>query len=162
MKEVLTKTVKEAKDLISKKNVDSNICVTQKVVAQGLDILRGAVTIVYPMGLPPHDPIQAEFDNEEDLSGTQVHNNTKYSRFMSELARRWLCIWELRLKRSLYCIGSWFTKLFDRTRIFNSLMGWLCDNVAHLILCCYVFAHARPNQGLGLTNFMEVNNPYTS
>ena len=72
MKEVLSKTVKEAKDLISKKNVDSNICVTQKTVTQALDVLRGAVTIVYPMGLPPHDPIQAEFDNEEDLSGTQV------------------------------------------------------------------------------------------
>jgi len=28
--------------------------------------------IVYPMGLPPHDPIKMEFDNEEDLSGTQV------------------------------------------------------------------------------------------
>lgn len=72
MKEVLTKTVKEAKDLISKKNVESNICVTLKTVTQALDVLRGAVTIVYPMGLPPHDPIQAEFDNEEDLTGTQV------------------------------------------------------------------------------------------
>jgi len=72
MKEVLTKTIKEAKDLISKKQVSSDICVTPKTVAQALNILRGAVTIVYPMGLPPHDPIQAEFDNEEDLSGTQV------------------------------------------------------------------------------------------
>ena len=72
MKEVLQKTVKEAKDMISKKQVSADVCVTPKVVAQALDILRGAVTIVYPMGLPPHDPIQAEFDNEEDLSGTQV------------------------------------------------------------------------------------------
>ena len=39
---------------------------------EALDILRGAVMIVYPMGLPPHDPIKMEFDNEEDLSGTQV------------------------------------------------------------------------------------------
>ena len=36
--------------------------------------MRGAVMIVYPMGLPPHDPIKMEFDNEEDLSGTQVKN----------------------------------------------------------------------------------------
>jgi len=28
--------------------------------------------IVYPMGLPPHDPIRLEFENTEDLSGTQV------------------------------------------------------------------------------------------
>ena len=74
MKEVLQKTVKEAKDMISKKQVTSDVCVTQKIVSQALDILRGAVTIVYPMGLPPHDPVQAEFDNQEDLSGTQVCN----------------------------------------------------------------------------------------
>lgn len=34
--------------------------------------MKGACTIVYPMGLPPHDPIQAEFDNREDLSGQQA------------------------------------------------------------------------------------------
>jgi hypothetical protein len=28
--------------------------------------------IVYPMGLPPHDPIKQEFEDTEDLSGTQV------------------------------------------------------------------------------------------
>lgn len=37
-----------------------------------MDILRGAVTIVYPMQLPPHDPIRMEFTNTEDLSGTQA------------------------------------------------------------------------------------------
>jgi len=42
-------------------------------VQEALQILRGAVMIVYPMGLPPHDPIRLEFDNTEDLSGTQVH-----------------------------------------------------------------------------------------
>ena len=28
--------------------------------------------IVYPMQLPPHDPIRMEFQNTEDLSGTQA------------------------------------------------------------------------------------------
>ncbi|KAF3840754.1 hypothetical protein F7725_006616 [Dissostichus mawsoni] len=37
-----------------------------------LDPLRGAVMIVYPMGLPPHDPIRMEFEDREDLSGTQA------------------------------------------------------------------------------------------
>jgi len=46
--------------------------VTQATVQEALQILRGAVMIVYPMGLPPHDPIRLEFDNTEDLSGTQV------------------------------------------------------------------------------------------
>jgi len=30
--------------------------------------------IVYPMGLPPHDPIKQELENTEDLSGTQVRS----------------------------------------------------------------------------------------
>ena len=35
-------------------------------------ILQGCVTIVYPMGLPPHDPIRMEFEGKEELEGTQV------------------------------------------------------------------------------------------
>lgn len=46
--------------------------VTQKVVQDALDIMRGATTIVYPMGLPPHDVIRLEFENNEDLSGTHA------------------------------------------------------------------------------------------
>lgn len=46
--------------------------VTQKTVQEALDILRGAVMIVYPMGLPPHDVIRKEFENTEDLTGTQA------------------------------------------------------------------------------------------
>lgn len=72
MKEVLMRTVEEAKALISKKQVQANVCVTMEMVKEALDQLRGAVTIVYPMGLPPHDPIRMEFDDREDLSGTQA------------------------------------------------------------------------------------------
>ena len=54
------------------KQVDANQCVTQAKVKEALDILRGAVMIVYPMGLPPHDPVHMELENQEDLSGTQV------------------------------------------------------------------------------------------
>ena len=49
--------------------------VTQATVKEALDILRGAVTIVYPMGLPPHDNIRLEFENNEDLEGRQVFNS---------------------------------------------------------------------------------------
>ncbi|XP_041657107.1 cilia- and flagella-associated protein 298 [Cheilinus undulatus] len=72
MKEVLMKTVEEAKALISKKQVQANICVTMEMVKEALDQLRGAVMIVYPMGLPPHDPIRMEFEDKEDLTGTQA------------------------------------------------------------------------------------------
>ncbi|XP_056140387.1 cilia- and flagella-associated protein 298 [Lampris incognitus] len=72
MREVLMKTVEEAKALISKKQAQANICVTMEMVKEALDQLRGAVMIVYPMALPPHDPIRMEFENQEDLSGTQA------------------------------------------------------------------------------------------
>uniref|UniRef100_A0A3P8NES0 Cilia and flagella associated protein 298 n=1 Tax=Astatotilapia calliptera TaxID=8154 RepID=A0A3P8NES0_ASTCA len=57
MKEVLMRTVEAATALISK---------------EALDQLRGAVMIVYPMGLPPHDPIRMELEDKEDLSETQA------------------------------------------------------------------------------------------
>ncbi|XP_056127475.1 cilia- and flagella-associated protein 298 [Rhinichthys klamathensis goyatoka] len=72
MKDVLRKTMEEAKALISNKQVRANACVTMDMVKEALDQLRGAVMIVYPMGLPPHDPIRMEFENLEDLTGTQA------------------------------------------------------------------------------------------
>ncbi|XP_041462005.1 cilia- and flagella-associated protein 298-like [Lytechinus variegatus] len=72
MKEVLTKTVSEAKKIISKNQASANVCVTQPMIKDALDQLRGAVTIVYPMGLPPHDPIRMEFEGSEELDGTQA------------------------------------------------------------------------------------------
>lgn len=72
MKAVLMKTVDEAKALISKKQAQANVCVTLDMVRDALDQLRGAVMIVYPMGLPPHDPIRMEMEDREDLSGTQA------------------------------------------------------------------------------------------
>ena len=49
-----------------------NILLTSETIKDSLDQMRGAVMIVYPMGLPPHDPIRQELENTEDLSGTQV------------------------------------------------------------------------------------------
>ena len=42
------------------------------IIGDALDKLRGAVTIVYPMNLPPYDVIREEFEGTADLSGTQV------------------------------------------------------------------------------------------
>ena len=62
----------ESKQLISRDLVKKDISIEKSVVREALMMLTGAVTIVYPMGLPPYDPIKLEFDNEEDLSGTHV------------------------------------------------------------------------------------------
>ncbi|XP_063059393.1 cilia- and flagella-associated protein 298 [Engraulis encrasicolus] len=72
MKDVLKKTMEEAKALVSKKQAQANVCVTMEMVKEALDLLRGAVMIVYPMGLPPHDPIRMELEDKEDLAGTQA------------------------------------------------------------------------------------------
>lgn len=72
MQEILLKAVNDAKDMVSKKMVAENKTLTLKQVQNAIAILRGAVTIVYPMNLPPHDPIRMEFTNTEDLSGTQA------------------------------------------------------------------------------------------
>lgn len=47
---------------------------TKELIRDALDKLRGAVMIVYPMQLPPYDPIRLEFEGKEDLSGSQVRN----------------------------------------------------------------------------------------
>lgn len=72
MQDLLTKTVQEAKELISSKLVLQNKPLTLKDVQQAIKLLQGAVVIVYPMKLPPHDVIRMEFENVEDLEGTQA------------------------------------------------------------------------------------------
>lgn len=72
MAQVLRRTIDEAKALISRDLVKKDICMQRSVVREAILMLSGAVTIVYPMGLPPYDPIKLELDNEEDLSGTHA------------------------------------------------------------------------------------------
>lgn len=72
MQHILRKAINDAKELVSKKLVDANKSLTIKHVQEALAHLSGAVTIVYPMQLPPHDTIRMELTNTEDLSGTQA------------------------------------------------------------------------------------------
>lgn len=48
---------------------------TEDMISDSLDKLRGAIMIVYPMNLPPYDPIRLEFEGQEDLSGSQVQSS---------------------------------------------------------------------------------------
>ncbi len=52
--------------------VKAGVCLSEEMIRDALDKLRGAVTIVYPMNLPPYDPVRLEFEGNEDLAGTQV------------------------------------------------------------------------------------------
>lgn len=72
MRDLLKANVAEAKQMMDKNLVAQGKTFTYKDVQSALDILKGAVRIVYPMDLPPHDPIRMEFMNIEDLTGTQA------------------------------------------------------------------------------------------
>ena len=58
--------------------VKADVCLSEEMIRDALDKLRGAVTIVYPMQLPPYDPIRLEFEGKEDLSGTQVISSVSW------------------------------------------------------------------------------------
>lgn len=72
MQDILRKTIDDAKTMITNKLVMQNKEITFKEINEALNLLKGAVTIVYPMQLPPHDNIRMELTNCEDLSGTQA------------------------------------------------------------------------------------------
>lgn len=72
MQQVLLKAVNDARAMISKDMVAGGVILQQKDTQNAIDLLRDAVTIVYPMQLPLHDPIRMEFSNVEDLRGTQA------------------------------------------------------------------------------------------
>lgn len=72
MADVLNKTASEAKASVSKKQVDADICVTKETIKDALDMLKGALMIAFPMGLPKYDLIRMELENREDLSGTHA------------------------------------------------------------------------------------------
>ena len=69
---MLNDTADDAKKRIHKDNVKDGVEVTEKTVKDCLDLISGAVKIVWPMGLPHFDPVRLELENCEDLSGTQV------------------------------------------------------------------------------------------
>ena len=48
---------------------------TENIITDAMDKLRGAVAIVFPMNLPPYDIIRQEFEGSEDLAGTQVYSS---------------------------------------------------------------------------------------
>lgn len=72
MQNVITRAIEEAKASISKKQVQAGIFLTQEKLQNILDMLQGVVMMVYPMNLPPYDPIRQELENCEHISGTQA------------------------------------------------------------------------------------------
>lgn len=105
MQTVLLDAVDKAKALIHRDLVLQNERLTMKCVQEALNLLRGAVMIVYPMKLPPHDVIRMEFENVEDLAGTQASLEV----IDPQTAQLWFCGKELY--RDGKCLGSYIGKV---------------------------------------------------
>lgn len=52
--------------------IASKVCLTKEEIDDTIDILKGAITICYPMGLPPYELVELELSGKRDLTGTQV------------------------------------------------------------------------------------------
>ena len=71
MQKILEDSTAKVLGMISGDLVKENKSLDHKVIEECLAILRGAVSIVYPMNLPEYDPIRMELEDREDLAGTQ-------------------------------------------------------------------------------------------
>jgi len=69
---VLKKTAEEIKLLVHRDNVAANKTLEWSLVKRALEAASGAVSIVYPAGLPLYDPVRGELDNTEELIGASA------------------------------------------------------------------------------------------
>ncbi|KAJ3121776.1 hypothetical protein HK098_003410 [Nowakowskiella sp. JEL0407] len=70
MATVVQKTLDDAETCISQKNVKLNKPLRLPQLKDCFDNIRGAITIVYPMGLPEWETVREIIENNEDLSGS--------------------------------------------------------------------------------------------
>ncbi|MCL4128261.1 UNVERIFIED_CONTAM: hypothetical protein GTU68_044395 [Idotea baltica] len=71
MQNVLKKTITEANGIISKEQIKSGVSLNWQHIQDAVAILKGGIDIVYPSDIPKYDLIRCEFENREDLTGTQ-------------------------------------------------------------------------------------------
>merc|ERR1719291_763107 len=66
---VVTRTVEDAKALISERQVQMKQLATSKALEEAINNVRGAVMIAYPMGLPDYDGVRQILEEREVLEG---------------------------------------------------------------------------------------------
>lgn len=69
---VLGRAADEARAIVSRGQAECGVALTESKLLEAVSLLRGAVMIVYPMQLPPYDPIRMELEDREQLAGTQA------------------------------------------------------------------------------------------
>ena len=68
--QVLMKTVEDGKALTSEKQVQMKAKVTDKMLLEAINNIRGAVMICYPMGLPDYDAVRQILEDRESVEGS--------------------------------------------------------------------------------------------
>lgn len=71
-RDILEKTAGEASAKVSRENVAAGMPVTWTSIEEALQQVKGALSIVYPQGVPVYEPLRMELENREDLAGTQA------------------------------------------------------------------------------------------
>jgi len=66
---VITKTVEDAKALVSEKQVTMKRTTTVAALAEAVNNIKGATMIAYPMGLPDYDPVRAILEERDEDDG---------------------------------------------------------------------------------------------
>ena len=66
---VITRTVDDAKALISERQVAMKVVASTKALEDAINNIKGAVMIAYPMGLPDYDPVRQILEDRESLEG---------------------------------------------------------------------------------------------
>jgi len=69
---MLRKALDDAATVASKKQVERKVVTTKKSLLEAIDVVRGAVMIAYPMGIPEWDPVRMDIEADEKPSDTLV------------------------------------------------------------------------------------------
>jgi len=69
---VLKKTLADADAAASKAQAANKVVMKKADLLEHIDLIRGAVMICFPMGLPEWDNVRAAIEDKEDLEGTSL------------------------------------------------------------------------------------------
>lgn len=73
--ETIERVARDAEAILDKENVTRKLAITLPMLQEKLDNIRGAVTMCYPMGLPPHDSVRLTIEGNSGLDGTAAGND---------------------------------------------------------------------------------------
>ena len=68
----LRKALDDAAAAASKKQVEAKHPLTKRELMEHIDLIRGAIMIAYPMGLPEYDPVRIDIEEDEKPSETPI------------------------------------------------------------------------------------------